>query len=375
MKILINVSTLRSGGGFQVGLNVLATCLSNDNNNNFYYLINKNFINEVDFPKDKTFIVDDYPSNIFNFKNKKNIYKYLKDLKPDIVYSVGSPSYLNFKDSIEVMRLTNPWLIYSNQIAFKKINIYHKLKLKSQIFLKKIFLKNIDYFITQTEDAKINISKNLNKELENIKVIPNIYSYNLEKYKNIEFNKSYDNLINVLIFSANYFHKNISISISMAKELKQRKINNIRFVLTLPDEEFITLKKEINFYGLDSYFLNKGKIKLDQIPKLYKDAHILFLPTLLEVFSVTFLEAMIFKLPIITTDLSFNRDVCKNSALYFKDFEKGIDALDMIHKLIKSEDLRNNLIINGCNIVNDYKNNRNMYMEHIYYLKKIYDAN
>ncbi len=41
-----------------------------------------------------------------------------------------------------------------------------------------------------------------------------------------------------------------------------------------------------------------------------------FIPTLLEVFSATYLEAMLMKKPIIASDLEFSRDICGESAYF-----------------------------------------------------------
>jgi len=371
MKILINVATLRTGGGLQVGINLVKYCLQyRDNDIEFFFLINKNFKSYIINNTNEFYIVNDYPSNILNFKNKLAIKKYINNVKPDLIYSVGSPSYLGIKE--EVIRLTNPWIIYNNQIAYKKISLKEQLKLKISIYIKKQFLRNCKYVITQTNDAKNNIITNLNKKKDNVYVISNVYSFNLEKYKIELFERDYTQNINLLVFSANYFHKNIDICIKIAKELKNKSINNIRFILTIPFEEYNDYAEKIKLYAVDNYFINKGKINLEDIPALYKESHILFLPTLLEVFSVTFLEAMIFKLPIITSNLSFNKEVCKDAAYYFNDYFEGRDVINLILNLIENEEERNLLIENGNNIVSLYKSNNEIYKEHIDTLKNIY---
>lgn len=371
MRILINVSTLRNGGGLQVGLNLVKHCLEySENDIDFFYLINNHFLSLVEHKSDKCFLVDDYPSNILNFKNRNKIKSFIQNLKPDLVYSVGAPSYLNIKN--EVIRLTNPWIIYKDQIAYKKISKQEQLKLKLNIYLKKFFLKKTKYVITQTEDAKINIISNLNKEIENVFVVPNVYSYNLEKYKKSNPIKDYSGTINILVFSALYFHKNIDLCIKIAQILKKESIHHIKFILTLPNDQYNLFNHEIKRLGLDEYFVNKRKVALEDIPSLYEESHILFLPTLLEVFSVTFLEAMIFKVPIITTDLSFNRDVCRDAALYFNDYFEGKDVLDKINYLIKNDKVRNDIIEKGNVIINQYKSNNDTYKEHIQILKDIY---
>ena len=46
----------------------------------------------------------------------------------------------------------------------------------------------------------------------------------------------------------------------------------------------------------------------------------IILPSLIESYSLIFIEAMFFHKPIFTSDLDFAREVCKNAAFYFNPF-------------------------------------------------------
>ena len=70
------------------------------------------------------------------------------------------------------------------------------------------------------------------------------------------------------------------------------------------------------------------------------------LPTLLESFGLTYLEAMQNNCPIITSDLEFARYVCGDAALYF-DPKSPSSILDMIIKLKDDQKLRMRLVENG----------------------------
>jgi hypothetical protein len=66
--------------------------------------------------------------------------------------------------------------------------------------------------------------------------------------------------------------------------------------------------------------INVGPIKVNQCPALYHFCDALFLPTLLECFSASYVEAMYFKKTIFTSDLSFAHTVCHDSAFYFDPY-------------------------------------------------------
>ena len=75
--------------------------------------------------------------------------------------------------------------------------------------------------------------------------------------------------------------------------------------------------KTIKKYDLDDTNINLGPEMMDKVPNLYKACHGLFLPTLLESFSGTYIECMQFQKPIFTSDRDFSKDVCGDCAYYF----------------------------------------------------------
>ncbi|MFQ5806590.1 MAG: glycosyltransferase, partial [Phycisphaerae bacterium] len=72
----------------------------------------------------------------------------------------------------------------------------------------------------------------------------------------------------------------------------------------------------------------------------------LILPTLLESFSSTYLEAMQFRCPILTSDLDFARDICGSAAHYFAPFDPA-SIRDAIVELKRSPELQEQLVAAG----------------------------
>ena len=66
----------------------------------------------------------------------------------------------------------------------------------------------------------------------------------------------------------------------------------------------------------------------------------------MESFSGTYLEAMHFGLPILTSDLDFAQYVCGNAAIYFDPWS-GSDIAEKIVMLKNNENLRTDLIEKG----------------------------
>ena len=75
------------------------------------------------------------------------------------------------------------------------------------------------------------------------------------------------------------------------------------------------------------------------LAEMYRRCTLCFLPTLLEVFSVSTLEAMFFDLKIVATDFAFNTEVLDEAALYYEPMNAK-DAADKIAKLIGDKELQ-----------------------------------
>ena len=78
---------------------------------------------------------------------------------------------------------------------------------------------------------------------------------------------------------------------------------------------------------------NIGPISLEKCIYWYKRVDFVFLPTVLEVFSATYIEAMKFQKVIITTDMKFAKEICLDSAIYFEPNDYN-DAADKILGII-----------------------------------------
>ena len=113
-------------------------------------------------------------------------------------------------------------------------------------------------------------------------------------------------------------------------------------------KSLITLdKNDLNFSEqTNKYITYLGKIELEKIPSLYKKSNIVFIPTLLEVFSATYLEAMFMKKPIIASDMGFSRDICRESAYFCNPIDPE-EYAKAIYELASNESLRNKLVNNG----------------------------
>jgi glycosyltransferase involved in cell wall biosynthesis len=134
--------------------------------------------------------------------------------------------------------------------------------------------------------------------------------------------------------------------------------------LTINEEDF-----ERNFSDSNNV-INLGPQKIEDCPELYIRSDALFLPTLLETYSANYPEAMIMNKPIITSNLDFAKDVCKDAALYFDPLAPQ-DIANKIIQLNEDIDLYEKLIENGQKRISELETSESRAIKYMNIFKSI----
>lgn len=341
MNVLIDCTNLKVGGGIQV-----ATSFLNDLNK--LDTEDDNIIQELKFyivlspQMEEQFNKTTFSSRFVFIELNKGIAKtkirtsaFLKRIESkcniDKVFCVFGPSYYKSKVP-KVVGYAIPHYIYEDSPFFnysgRKGTLGWYIRKAIRIYS---FKQNSNELIFETEDAqKVFCSKykyDINKTHVVSNTLNSIFS-NSELWIDGEFDFKASH--SFLCLTANYKHKNLDIIPEVIDALiEDHYLTDFKFVLSLSKEELGFDDK------YDKYIEYLGRIPLEKLPSLYKSITILFMPTLLEVFSTTYLEAMHMGVPIVASDMSFARDICSDSALYFEP----VNAKDAATKLkLLSED-------------------------------------
>ncbi len=341
MKIIIDNSNLFAGGGLQVAVSFLNDLKEIETEYIFCVVQSPNSAKVIDkstFPKN--FFFYDISENLSKAQKIKQVKKIENEEKPNCIFTTFGPSYhkSNFP---KIVGFAFGQMIYPESPFYKKMSFLERLKYKGIIFLKKtMFLKNSDALIFETDDAKVKFDQltNHKKSLFTVSNTLNSIFNRRNDWKEFNVKKSkYD----ILCLTINYPHKNI--------EIIPRVIDEILKVNASLDFKFhISLKKEDLCFGdkYDAYINYFGRVGLEELPSLYSQMDALFMPSLLETFSTTYLEAMFMKIPIVASDMSFARDICADAAL----FCSPLNAKEYAEKLLLVHSdtlLRNDLIQKG----------------------------
>lgn len=366
MNILVDGSNLFAGGGIQVAVSFLSDLNRLKLDNKYHVVLSSALAQELtgkQFASNFTF----YPLK----SNHRSILRKNKELKsietlcnPDVVFVVFGPSY--YRSSCpKVVGFAIPHLIYSDSPYFQELTFIARFKLWVLNEIKRYyFLKNSDALVFETDESRIIFSEGLNPAIETYTVgnTVNEIFFNKESWKHYDLLNN--SKVKILCLAANYPHKNLQVIPAIIDILvNEQGISDFSFIIS-------QTKEELNFSAkYDKYITYLGKVDINKVPSLYSQIDYVLIPTLLEVFSASYLEAMYTGKPIIASDMGFARDICGDSALY----NGPLDAYDYarsIEALINTPKLRERLIENGRTNLSRFGNSMQRTQNYIKIIQK-----
>ncbi|MBN2582458.1 MAG: glycosyltransferase [Planctomycetes bacterium] len=152
----------------------------------------------------------------------------------------------------------------------------------------------------------------------------------------------------LFLLSRYYEHKNFRGMVEMFRRHSEALKNVVVFTTVSPEHGSAAryFLREIEKPPVRGRIVNVGPLKQQDLAGYYLHCDALFLPTLLESFSGTYLEAMHFGMPILTSDLDFARAVCGDAALYFDPW-KPASMCEAIVRLSNDSDMARDLVEKG----------------------------
>lgn len=325
-RIVVNALIFKrnGGGGTQITKNFILETLKHREVEWFYFVSNdadEVFGNMFTSEKGSHYFVFPNQPDIHTKRDvQKKINYVVGDIRPDVVYTILAPSYMSF-DCKEVQRCCNAW-DYNKHIpkyVLKTLSFKQRFHMFVSSTVKRRLMKKAQFFVTQTKVAANGIDSIVHCGLDKIKVVPNVIP---AVYLGYEVKKVHGENLNLVFVTDPVPHKNLEIIPQVARLLKkQYKLDNFKFHVTIPFSNMRYVKYFnglLKFYNVEDYVENVGYQTQEQLKKLYSKCDIYFFPSLFETFSVALLEAMYFKMPIVSTDINFNREVAQDAALYFE---------------------------------------------------------
>jgi len=253
-------------------------------------------------------------------KSRSLLLQFINRNKIELVYTMSGPAYVKFPVT-HIMGLSNAYITHANWESFRlRGGFLIAVKYFFYVFAQFYYSLKADFFVFQTNYSKDAFKKRAFINESKLKVIPNAYDSSIKDYFNFN-NKPNEvgkkKLIRIFCPGAHYPHKGLQFIPEIICETE--KLNGIEFVfiLTLPKSKVLEkIEKEVELKKISKRIKNIGPYNYDQIISLLEMCDIIFVPSLLETFSASYLEAMCARKPLVAADKPFAKDICKDYAFY-----------------------------------------------------------
>lgn len=254
-----------------------------------------------------------------------------------IAQRVGAHALLNFGDipirsrKRQVMLVDTPYFAYPESPVWNQLRATERLKNAVKILLFRQNLRYVDVVVAQTQvmrDRLVALYK-----LPKVAIVPNAVSIDhLTGGTPRDF--ALPSGTKLLCLTRYYTHKNIEILLPLARLIREGQLP-IRLVTTIAADQHARAAeflRSVSKERLDQVITNIGPVSMTELPSLYQQTDGLLLPTLMESFSGTYLEAMAQRVPILTSDLDFAHACCGDAAFYFNPLDEH-DILQQIETM------------------------------------------
>lgn len=380
MKVMVNATTNVVGGGVQVAVAFVSQAMQDPLGCDFKFAVSNEVfdnLNESQQSDERIEKITPSPARLWIGRHsRRKLCQIEEQFQPDIVFTVFGPAYMQFKAK-HLCGFADPWVTHRTPLAMHVLPLFQRFFVYLRSLYRQLSLSSNDYYWVEANVARNGLIRLLGIKPLQVKVIPNTYADLFRIAKDRQSYKKNNKRINVFCLAAPYPHKNLSIIPEVASKLRKNSSKiDYKFIVTLPDEgsEVNEVKKfwiKASKYGVLDMLENTGYLKLSECSKWYEKSDIVFLPTLLETFSATYLEAMVMGKPIVTSDLDFAHDVCAKAAMYYSPVSSG-SASEAIRKVSEDQALAGELVKNGYERLNSFPSPKQKYSMLRDWIKEVY---
>ena len=349
IRIAVVAHNLRLAGGLSVGQSVVGT-LPEIAPMHTYLMIVPEECGYPDFDGVDNVEVQECPKmNLLRrwMWERTVLRQVISEFRPDWIWALGNiavtPSpckqSLLLHNAHRVWRIKTPGPISLRSRLFKWVSdrqLHRSLRWISRLYC-------------QTETMRVRSHQVLGCPLNQIGLCPNAFSPSIRPVQRWpEELESFRRRFVLLCLTRYYPHKNLEIIVETFCRYRDVLRDT---VCVLPIDRgqgkgAAALIDRIHAEGLDDQIICVGAIRQQRLGEFYSAADVMFLPTLLESFSGTYLEAMQLERPILTSDRDFAREICGDAAVYVDPLSPD-SIKDGILRLKNETSLRQEVISKG----------------------------
>ena len=327
-RVVILAHNLHVAGGRSVGLNLIAALAKLAPELDYTITIPRGVGYEQvcsEIPHCKTVVFDHAESKYKRFRfERSRLPQLVAASDPDLVLALGNYGLIS-PPCPQVVFVQSAYLFYPRKHVGRRPlleRIARNLRLLAQ---KRHFTRQLpktDLLLCQTQAAEKQLRRILGYAGP-VMIVPNAVSARVEQLlSDPPFPEALEPVrdkFRLFCLARYYPHKNLEVILETFGRFRQ-PLRDVAVILTVEDDGHAESKRFLRHLEkaqLQDSVINVGRLAQRELAQYYAACHALFLPTLLESFTGTYVEAMHFERPILTSDLDFAHAVCGDAALYF----------------------------------------------------------
>ena len=351
MRIVLDAHNLNGFGGYSVGKNIIRTLSQIAPMHEYLAIVpgGCNNINEEDIANVQVLVCPPIPLWKRILWLLYVAEKAIIEFRPDWIWGLGNSGMVKPPCRQSVICQDAHYVYPPSRYAFESWTY----KIKKQLAKRRLrkCLGNASMVYCQTETMRKRFAAEFNYPIERIGLCPNAVSGFLSRDEKGVVPAPlarYQDRFKLFVLTKCYGHKNLNGILKMYAQFRDQ-LRNTLCIWTIERSQHVFAPKlldGIEREGLEDLIVNVGPLDQTELGQYYGACDALFLPTLLESFSSTYLEAMHFGVPIITSDLDFAHEVCGDAAMFVDPWSTE-SMKDGIVKLAADTEAREDLIARG----------------------------
>lgn len=352
-RIVILAHNLRVAGGLSVGINIIGEFFRLAPRHTYRVYVPAGCEYETKaVPPDRADEVCAVPAMSLPQRlrfDKSRLPGEVAAFKPDWVIGLGNMG-LTRPPCRQAILFQDSHLIYPTKHYAMESRAYRFKKRMVRLGLAQC-LKRTDVVFTQTQTTRRRFAESFGFPQERIHLLPNAvskFAVSDQTPRTPDPLQPYHDRFKLFALTKCYGHKNLDRVLEAYSRYRDELADTLCVWTIAADQHPIApgMLDRIEREGLGELILNVGPLRQEQLPGYFGACDAVLMPTLLESFSGTYLEAMYHQRPILTSDLDFAHEVCGDAAL-FVDPWRVETIKDGIKRLRDDHGLRERLIDSG----------------------------
>lgn len=328
MRILIDATMVREGGGVTYIRHILPALVRQDGNHEYHVLLSKRYQSKLiaNLPDGIYAITPDLPAEPL-FRR----FWYLQTAVPRLLRGGGFDLLFSTAE-FSPLHTPCPLVVAAHNLKlYAPLRVFPHIHQRLQLILRRLLRQPFVYRTLRRADRVVFVSEALRREVitqmrlnvEKTRVIYHGVSHAFFSAKGSNPGSSITNgqpyLLSVSTLAP---HKNFeSLLHAFARVVARDEGQGMHLVIagstTRNARLHQSLAMQAHTLGVSSRVHFMGRVEHDRLPPLYRDAAVFILSSRLESFGLPLVEAMASGVPVVASDLQVCREICRDAALYF----------------------------------------------------------